>query len=70
MYIFRKGTKDDISQIAQIYDHILTEEESGRTVIGWVRGIYPTAATAEEALRADELFVLEDEGVVQACDSL
>ena len=39
MYIFRKGTKDDISQIAQIYDHILTEEESGRTVIGWVRGI-------------------------------
>lgn len=66
MYIFRKGTKDDISQIAQIYDHILTEEESGRTVIGWVRGIYPTAATAEEALRADELFVLEDEGVVQA----
>ena len=66
MYIFRKGTKDDISQIAQIYDHILTEEESGRTAIGWVRGIYPTAATAEEALRADELFVLEDEGVVQA----
>ena len=39
MYIFRKGTKDDISQIAQIYDHILTEEESGRTAIGWVHGI-------------------------------
>ena len=52
MYTFRKGTKDDIPQIAQIYDHILTEEESGRTVIGWVRGVYPTAASAEEALHA------------------
>lgn len=30
------------------------------------REIFPTAATAEDALHAGELFVLEDEGVVQA----
>ena len=66
MYRIRKGTQDDIKQIAGIYDRILTEEESGRTVIGWVRGVYPTANTAQEALDAGELFVLEDEGKVQA----
>lgn len=66
MYRIRKGTQDDIKQIAGIYDRILTEEESGRTVIGWVRGIYPTENTAQEALDEGELFVLEDEGKVQA----
>lgn len=66
MYKIRKGTQDDIKQIAGIYDRILTEEESGRTVIGWVRGIYPTENTAQDALDEGELFVLEDEGKVQA----
>lgn len=66
MYTIRKGTEDDISRIAEIYDHILTEEENGRASVGWVRGIYPTEETAREMLAADELFVLEDEGKVQA----
>ena len=32
--------------------------------IGWIRGIYPTRATAEGALERGELFVLEDKGRV------
>ncbi len=59
----RKAVKADIVAVDKIYDDILTEEENGRAHIGWVRGVYPTRATAEEALRAGELFVMtEDTG--------
>lgn len=64
--VIRKATKDDIKQIAEIYDRILTEEENGNATTGWIRGIYPTEATALQALENDDLFVLEDEGRVVA----
>lgn len=60
----RKATKADLAAIEGIYDRILTEEERGRAKIGWVRGVYPTRATAEAALEADELFVEEADGRV------
>ena len=60
----RKATKADLAAIEDIYDRILTEEERGRAKIGWVRGVYPTRATAEAALEADELFVEEADGRV------
>ncbi len=62
----RNGTPADIPQIAAIYDRVLTEEEQGRAVIGWVRGVYPTERTALDSLRAGTLFVLERDGVVAA----
>ena len=62
----RKGTLADIPRIAAIYDRILTEEENGRTVIGWVRGVYPTEQTALDSLKAGTLFVLEQDGAVAA----
>lgn len=62
----RKGVLGDIPLVAGIYDRILTEEESGRAVIGWIRGVYPTEETAREALEAGELFVLEEDGGVAA----
>ena len=62
----RKAVPADIPQVAAIYDRILTEEENGLAVIGWVRGVYPTRATAQEALGAGELFVLERDGTVAA----
>ncbi len=54
---FRKATSADIPYIAEIYEEIHTEEESGRVTIGWERGVYPTKATAEAALERDDLFV-------------
>ena len=39
VWSFEEGTKEDIAQVAAIYDHILTEEEEGRAVIGWIRGV-------------------------------
>ena len=57
----RPATTDDLTAVAEIYDAIHTEEESGRAEIGWVRGVYPTRATAEASLKAGSLYVLADE---------
>lgn len=64
--LIRKGKTGDIKRVAEIYDNIITEEENGRTNVGWVRGVYPTEQTALDALNADELFVMEDNGVIVA----
>ncbi len=58
--IIRKATKDDIDAVEGLYDAVHTGEEEGRQVIGWIRGVYPVRATAEKALKRDDLFVLED----------
>lgn len=62
----RKAVPEDIPQVAAIYDHILTEEENGRAVIGWIRGVYPTEQTALDSLNAGTLFVLVRDGVIAA----
>ena len=62
--IIRKAVESDISSAAAVYAAIHTQEETGRAEIGWVRGVYPTEATAQAALARGDLFVLECEGVV------
>lgn len=59
MYI-RKAEEADIPFISDIYERIHSDEESGKVTIGWVRGIYPTRATAESALQRGDLFVGAD----------
>lgn len=66
----RKAAQEDIPQVSAIYDRILTEEEEGRAVIGWIRGIYPTEQTALDSLRAGTLFVLEQDGAVAAAGKI
>ena len=62
--IFRKATTEDIPAIAEIYDDIHTEEEAGRTSVGWIRGVYPTGKTAEAAVLRGDLFVAEENGII------
>lgn len=57
--LIRKATEQDIDAIAQIYSDIHTAEENGEVTIGWIRDVYPTRATAEEALERGDLFVGE-----------
>ena len=64
--VIRTAAAADIPAIAAIYERIHDMEESGRAQIGWIRGVYPTAATAEAALAAGDLFVLEADGQVAA----
>lgn len=61
---FRHATTADLDAVSAIYERIHTEEEAGRTTIGWVRGIYPTRATAETALARGDLFVEEQDGTI------
>ena len=64
--IIRKATENDIDSIAKIYEAIHDEEEKGMAVIGWIRNVYPTRKTAEDGVTRDDLFVLEDEGIIVA----
>ena len=62
----RKATSNDINSIEKIYENIHDEEEKGITTIGWVRDIYPTRKTAENAIIRKDLFVMEDDHKVVA----
>ncbi len=62
----REATKNDIDSIEAIYENIHDGEEKGLTTIGWIRGIYPTRKTAEDALTRRDLFVMEDENKIVA----
>lgn len=62
--LFRKATMDDLQAVAEIYEQVHTAEETGRMTVGWARNVYPTAATAADALQRDDLFVAEDEGKI------
>ena len=66
MITIRKAAEPDIIPVAEIYEHIIAEEEAGRVCIGWKRGVYPTEHTAREALAAGELFVMDDGGGIVA----
>lgn len=64
--MIRKAVEGDVRRVAEIYERIHDLEESGAGSTGWRRGVYPTQATAREALRAGELFVDVREGRVVA----
>ncbi len=58
--MIRKATKNDICGISEIIDNIHTAEENGELIIGWIRDVYPTVETVENALVRNDIFVLED----------
>lgn len=65
--MIRIATAADLSQVAAIYDEILTHEEQTQSFTNWVRGVYPTIDTARNALEQGWLYVLEEAGEVSAC---
>ena len=46
--MIREARPVDLDAIEKIYDNIHAAEESGKAKIGWISGIYPVRATAEE----------------------
>lgn len=64
--MIRKADWRDMPSVVEIYDHILTEQEEGRISVGWVRGVYPTEHTVEDAIKMQELFVDEEDGHILA----
>ena len=65
--MFRRAEMGDLDAIAAIYDEIHGEIEAGRASIGWIRGVYPTRATAEAAIQLGDMYVeIKDGGIVAA----
>ncbi len=62
----RKAVTADLDGIEQIYERIHDGEEQGLSTIGWIRGVYPTRATAAAAIERDDLFVMTEDGKVTA----
>lgn len=62
----RKAKQEDIQSIVKIYEEILDREAAGKMTVGWIRGVYPTERTAQEALEKEELFVWDEDGSVLA----
>ena len=60
----RKAVAADLDAVCAIYDAQHSAEEAGKTTVGWIRGVYPTRATAEAALARNDLFVLCEDGFV------
>ena len=55
--MFRRAEMGDLTAIAAIYDEIHAEIEAGRASIGWIRGVYPTRATAVAAISLGDMYV-------------
>ena len=62
----RQATQADLDRIEQIYESVHDGEEQGLTTVGWIRNVYPTRKTAEDALDRQDLFVMEDDGKLVA----
>ena len=62
--VIRKANAADLDGVAAVYEAIHDEEEAGKVEIGWVRGVYPTRATAEASFERGDLYVLEDDGAI------
>lgn len=60
--IVRKAVHADLDAVETIYNELHQAEENNQITVGWKRGIYPVRSTAEEALKRDDLFVLEYNG--------
>ena len=63
--MIRKAEENDVACVAAIYEHILDRPDCF-DVIGWIRGIYPTYATAQAASDRGDLYVFEENGAVIA----
>ena len=60
--MIRKASCADLDAVEALYLDIHNAEERGELTTGWLRDVYPVRATAEAAIRRDDLFVMEEDG--------
>lgn len=68
--MIRKATAADLDGCAQVYDEHLDHEAATVSYTNWIKGAYPTRATAEKALAAGTLYVDEEDGAIVGCANL
>lgn len=64
--MIRKANPADVTAIAQTYTQLLMHEQANGSNSNWRLDIYPTAQSAEKAVNAGEMFVLEQDGQITA----
>ena len=64
--MIRKAVMADLERIVQLYDELHDAQEAGRIFTNWIRGVYPSRATALAALEREDLFVTEEGGRIIA----
>ena len=57
--MIRKATKNDITAIAKLYDDVIDYQSQNGGYMSWIKNVYPTQKTADDALLLDTLYVYE-----------
>ena len=60
----RKATQHDISAIAALYDAVIDYQNANGGYMSWIKGVYPTKKTADDALTLDKLYVFDSNGKI------
>lgn len=60
----RKGTENDIEEVAALYDAVNDYLESHTNYPGWRKGVYPIREDAAQGIGENDLFVAEAEGQI------
>lgn len=64
--MIRKAVPGDLDGVEQGYTELLTHEQESGAFTKWRLGIYPTRETAEKSLDCGTLYVLEQNGGIDA----
>ena len=64
--MIRKAVLSDLDQIEQCFVELLEYQQMHTAYTGWKLHVYPTRATAEQALSAGTLYVMEQHGEIVA----
>ena len=64
--MIRKAVMSDLDQIEQCFVELLEYQQTHTAYTGWRLHVYPTRATAEQALSAGTLYVMEQHGEIVA----
>ena len=60
----RKATQNDIAAIAKLYDKVIDYQNANGGYMSWIKNVYPTKKTAQDALLLDTLYVFyENESI-------
>ena len=62
--MIRKATENDITAIAMLYDSVIDYQSKNGGYMSWIKNVYPTRKTADDALLLDTLYVYEADGKI------
>ncbi len=60
--MIKKATQEDIQNVADLYNKMISFEDSNVKYTSWQKGIYPTVDTARLGVKNDSLYVFEENG--------